>query len=258
MKKHIFIAIFIAFYSITFSQNQKIEYSFQDKNNHKCTSTLYIINNTESLYRINDERESGVDKNSNNDNMIYIYNDAISTIFYSGSKKTITRIPLYKNEIIYSDLNSKIKYKLTGKKKKIYNYNCQEAKLNLNGRKYNIWFTPDVETNFGPFKINNLPGLLIELYEETNKTKITFKSIKKLTDLAEYNKYKKYILSKTALSYNEYESKTVKVMTAKKSSMISKAKEFGATVNFSNDQSAFTEFIIDIPTNLVSELQKIN
>ena len=67
MKKHIFIAIFIAFYSITFSQNQKIEYSFQDKNNHKCTSTLYIINNTESLYRINDERESGVDKNSNND-----------------------------------------------------------------------------------------------------------------------------------------------------------------------------------------------
>ena len=87
--------------------------------------------------------------------------DKTSKLFYSTNKVAITRIPLYKNEIIYSDLNSKINFKLTGLKKKINTYNCQEAKFNLNGRKYTIWFTPDLGINFGPYKINNLRITLV-------------------------------------------------------------------------------------------------
>ena len=239
------------------SQNAKIEYTYQDKDNYKCKSYLYIYKNKESVFRINDDREGGIKLNEKTDNVETIYNDKISKVFYSTDKMSITRIPIYKNEIIYSDLNSKIKYNLTGLSKKINNFNCQQAKFSLNGRKYSVWFTPDVEINFGPLKLNGLPGLLIEVYEETNKVKLTFNSMNKLTNLDEFNKFKNYLTTKKELPYNEYEKKMINIMTTKKRSMISKLKEYNATVNFSSDHSSFTEFLIDIPINLVSELQKI-
>lgn len=240
-----------------FSQNYNIEYNYEDINTN-CKSNLYIISNKESLYRINDEREGGVKKNEETDNMEIVYNDKISKIFYSTNEKSIVRLPLYKSEIIYSDLNSKLKYKLTGKQKKILKYQCQEAKFDLNGRKYTVWFTPEVEINFGPLKINGLPGLILELTEETNKVKITLNSFKKIINLIEFKNYKKYLLNKTALNYSDYEKRLVKIMVAKKKSMIAKIKEFeGATIEFSENQGAFTELIIDIPTNLVSELKKV-
>jgi GLPGLI family protein len=241
-----------------YSQNYNIEYNYED-NNTKCKSNLYIISNKESLYRINDKREEGVKVNEKDEMEVEIvYNDKISKIFYSTQKESVTRIPLYKSEFLYSDLNSKIKYKLTGKNKEIKKYQCQEAKFELNGRKYTVWFTSDVAINFGPYKINGLPGLVVELFEETNKIKITLSSFKKTIDLKEFENYKIYILSKKSLSYTEYEKKLTQTMVTKKKSMISKIKEIeGATIEFSENQVAFTELIIDIPTNLVSELKKI-
>lgn len=249
---------FLLLYNLTlFSQNYNIEYKYEDTNT-KCKSNLYILSNKESLYRINDERDGGVKRNEETDNMEIVYNDKISKIFYSTTEKVIVRLPLYKNEFIYSDLNSKLKYKLTGKEKKILKFQCQEAKFNLNGRKYTVWFTSEVEINFGPFKINGLPGLILELFEETNKIKITLNSFKKLIDLKEFKTYKNYLQNKNVLNYTDYEKKMVKVMTAKKKDMITKIKEFdGATIEFADNQAAFTELIIDIPSNLVSELKKI-
>ena len=47
-------------------------------------------------------------------------------------------------------------------------------------------------------------------------------------------------------------------MIVRKTNAIAKVKEIGGEVNFTEDQSFFTQFIIDIPTNLVTELQRIN
>lgn len=258
MKKIIFLYI-VTLYSLNINaqKNLKIDYVFKDENNHICNSTLYIIKN-ESLYRIDDKRDDGIDEEkTKGENYVKVNNDALSKIFYTVNKKTITRIPLYKSEVIYTDDDNKVKYKLTGKNKVISKYNCQEAKLTLNGRKYSIWFTTDFETNFGPYKINGLPGLVVELTEETNKVKITLKSIKKVDDINVFNKYKNYVLSKKSIMYSDYEQKMTEIMTKKKKANYAKMAELGVTVNYDDDQKAFTQFIIDIPTNLVSELQKI-
>ena len=249
--------LFFIYSQTIFSQNYNIEYNYEDINT-KCKSNLYVLSNKESLYRINDEREGGVKRNEETDNVEIVYNDKISKIFYSTSEKAIVRLPLYKSEIIYFDLNNKISYKLTGKQKKILKYNCQEAKFILNGRKYTVWFTPELEINFGPLKINGLPGLILELTEETNKIKITLNSFKKTINLDEFKKYKKYLLNQNVLNYSEYQKKIVMIMITKKKSMIAKIKEFeGASIGFSENQEAFTELIIDIPSNLVAELKKI-
>ena len=225
MKKIKYLSCLLLCNIYSYSQNYNIEYNYEDINTN-CKSNLYILSNKESLYRINDNREGGVKKNEETDNVEIVYNDKISKIFYSTSDKAIVRLPLYKSEIIYSDFNSKLKYKLTGKQKKILKYQCQEAKFDLNGRKYTVWFTSEVEINFGPLKINGLPGLILELTEETNKVKITLNSFKKTINLNELKIYKKYLLNKTVSNYTEYEKKLVTIMVAKKKSMIAKIKEF--------------------------------
>jgi GLPGLI family protein len=256
MKKYFFIIVLFLLAHKSYNQNYNIEYEYEDLNKFKCKANLYIKSNKESLFRVNDQREGGITQDAE-ENMITVYNDKVSKIIYSTNAKSIVRLPLYTKEIIYEDVSSKIKWTITKETKKIGKFTCQKAKINLNGRKYSIWFTPEIEIAFGPYKINGLPGLVVELYEETSKTKITLISIKKLDDSKDFENYKKYILSKKVLSYTEYEVFLIKTMKQKKKNEIAKVKEYGATISYSDNQAAFTEHIIDIPTNLVSELRKI-
>lgn len=259
IQKILFLTIIlISSYQLIAQTSQELEYTFQDRNNFRCKSILYIVNK-ESIFRIFDDRENGVDEKLTTDsNIVFVNNDDMSTIFYTNEQIEITRIPLYKSELIYDIKNTNLNINFTENKKKIDKYNCQEVKAELNGRKYSIWFTPDVELNIGPFRINWIPGLIVEIYEETNKIKLSLNSIKKSENTTDFNKYKDYILSKKALSYKEYENKVVDIMTAKKINSLAKVKEMGGILEYTEDQSAFTQFLIDIPTNLISELKKIN
>ena len=47
------------------------------------------------------------------------------------------------------------------------------------------------------------------------------------------------------------------IMTKRKKANYAKMAELGVTVNYDENQKAFTQFIIDVPTNLVTDLQKI-
>lgn len=258
MKKMFYLLILLSKFSINAQGNKIIKYEFEDKDGYTCNSSLYIVNN-ESLYRVEDTRKDGVqEENTANGRFIVVTNDSISKVIYSTNKKSITRLPLYKKEIIYCTYNSENNFEFTGKTKLFEKYKCQEAKLNLNGRVYSIWFTPEIEINYGPLKINGLPGLVVEVYEETNKTKITLKSIEKLIDTKEFDKYKNYILAKPALEYQPFEENIISIMCRYKAKKIAKVREAGAEVEFNENHESFTKLLIDVPSNLVTELKKIN
>ena len=139
MKQFFFIAILFASINSTIAQiNQEIEYTYIDRNNHKCLSTLYIKDN-ESIFRIDDKRANGMDeKNSTEKNLVFVNNDDISTFFYTNDTISITRIPLYKSELIYDDDGQNLEMNFTGNTKKINDYNCQEVKIDLNNENNNI------------------------------------------------------------------------------------------------------------------------
>lgn len=258
MKKIIYIVILFAKFYLFAQENKIIKYEFQDKDGFTCNSSLFIVND-ESIYRIEDSRKDGVqDENTSDGKFIVISNDSISKIIFSDNKQSITRIPLYKNEIIYKTLQEKNDFVLTGKTKMFNNYNCQEANLDLNGRKYSIWFTQEIEINYGPLKLNGLPGLIVEIYEDTNKTKITLKSIEKLSETVQFEKYKKYIYSKTILDFQKYEDNIISIMCAYKAKKIAKVRELGGEIEFNETQEGFTKLLIDVPSKLVLELKKIN
>lgn len=43
------------------------------------------------------------------------------------------------------------------------NLQLPESNIEIGGRKWAAWFTPDVPLNFGPYKFQGLPGLIVSV-----------------------------------------------------------------------------------------------
>lgn len=69
---------------------------------------------------------------------------------------------------------------------KIGTYMCNKATTSFRGRNYIAWYTNDIAITFGPWKFHGLPGLILDMYDETHKfewivTKISKKVINEKT-----------------------------------------------------------------------------
>ncbi|MCS6794853.1 MAG: GLPGLI family protein [Raineya sp.] len=67
----------------------------------------------------------------------------------------------------------KFNWKMTGNKRKIGEYECQEATCSFRGRDWVVWFAPTIPISDGPWKFYGLPGLIIEA--EDSKKDIMFR-----------------------------------------------------------------------------------
>lgn len=64
----------------------------------------------------------------------------------------------------------KIKWNLEdGIIKKMDGYTCYKATAIFRGRNYIAWYSLDYPIQMGPWKFNGLPGLIMEIYDETNR-----------------------------------------------------------------------------------------
>jgi GLPGLI family protein len=61
---------------------------------------------------------------------------------------------------------------------------CNKAMTNFRGRTYTAWYEPSIPNSFGPWKLNGLPGLILEATDDSknvvfklNKIKIPKKEI---------------------------------------------------------------------------------
>jgi GLPGLI family protein len=80
---------------------------------------------------------------------------------------------LYSNERRYFDCYVKeplpaIEWKLTGDRKEILGYNCNEASGHFRGREYTAWFTTELPFKAAPWKFYGLPGVMLEVKSKDN------------------------------------------------------------------------------------------
>lgn len=83
------------------------------------------------------------------------------------------------NKIIYQNqARSKYQYEeqqpflnwvLGNDKKKILGYDCKSATVEYRGRSYLAWYTSEIPINTGPYIFNNLPGLILEINDTSNR-----------------------------------------------------------------------------------------
>ena len=73
------------------------------------------------------------------------------------------------NNYLIAENNDKIDWKISAATKNILGYSCQEATGTWKGRTYIAWFTVDIPASFGPWKLNGLPGLILEAHDQTGR-----------------------------------------------------------------------------------------
>ncbi|GFZ79627.1 hypothetical protein GCM10011531_06890 [Aquaticitalea lipolytica] len=71
----------------------------------------------------------------------------------------------------------KIKWKILKETKEIGSFVCVKAICNFRGRDYTAWFSLDIPLPYGPWKLQGLPGLILEAYDTDKEIFFYFKSI---------------------------------------------------------------------------------
>lgn len=94
------------------------------------------------------------------------------------SKKTLISNIFDGKHIYVNKSLPKFSWKITKQKKKIGTFNCVLGTTTFRGRKYYAWYTPEIAVYSGPWKLNGLPGMILEAYDEGKNVNWNFKSYK--------------------------------------------------------------------------------
>ncbi len=169
------------------SQNGKISYTsnlnFGGAGIKEATNYLYFTTEA-SFYQseLNNDLKTGKTEETNETSEgnksievnIRVGSDTIGNVYYNNLqiKTLICRVGVYENRAlkyyIYKD-SASINWELISEFKDISGYNCQKAITAFRGRNYEAWFTSEIPLSFGPWKFGGLPGLILEVYDQTGE-----------------------------------------------------------------------------------------
>lgn len=82
--------------------------------------------------------------------------------------------------------------------KELLGFHCQKATITKYGRNWIAYYAVDCPFPFGPYKFNNLPGLILEVFDDANDYHFTATSIEKFKQNYSANRFlKPKIISKS-------------------------------------------------------------
>lgn len=79
------------------------------------------------------------------------------------------------DKFYYEEPRATIKWEINEDTKSILGYDCIKATGKYHGRKWEVWFTPDIPISDGPWKLCGLPGLI--LYAKDKSGEFVFEAI---------------------------------------------------------------------------------
>lgn len=118
------------------------------------------------------------------------------------SQGLVFRDPFYVQDPILNP-----EWKLISETKTISGFSCNKATTNFRGRTYEVWFTPEIPVNFGPWKLNGLPGLILQATDDKGQVEFTATKVKFDEDIDIENQILKLPKLGEKVSLREYVSK---------------------------------------------------
>lgn len=199
MKTYLFVLAYLicCFCSIAQNVQGMIKYRYktieneEGTHNYNVASYLYF-NKNQSLYvldRIKDMEEKDKSERSYKDTkyLISLKNPNINKDTLKPFKrkrdeygqqyfkdittqKLKTREFIERNPFITEEPIPQIKWQvLSSGGKKIGKYTCQKASATFRGRTYEVWFTMEIPISIGPWKLQGLPGAILEAKSQDGK-----------------------------------------------------------------------------------------
>lgn len=212
MKNLFYLAIlFLSFYS--FSQinsvEGKVEYIESYNPGTKEMHTLFF-NKYGSFYEQEIDKDlkekKVVEKGDGTFSVSYGYN--LKTTEYVSlelsNKESFFRKKFGMELLTVKDSIERIEWQLKEEIKEIGSFLCQKAIGKYRGRMYEVWFTNEIPVPFGPWKLNGLSGLVLEVYESTGAYSITATKIELGKGGKEYESKLEELDLKDVISLEEY------------------------------------------------------
>jgi GLPGLI family protein len=97
----------------------------------------------------------------------------IDYFYFNNEQKLITKERLFNNYIVEEDA-PQINWKITKDTASFSGIACQKATTTFKGREWTAWFAPSIPFQSGPWKLNGLPGLIVEAYDAKKEVKFEF------------------------------------------------------------------------------------
>jgi GLPGLI family protein len=96
--------------------------------------------------------------------------------YFAKENKFYSKERLFNNYLIEED-PPQINWKITKDTANFSGVKCQKAVARFKGRNWIAWYAPELPFQSGPWKLNGLPGLIIEAYDDKKEVLFQFAGI---------------------------------------------------------------------------------
>ncbi|PST82492.1 hypothetical protein C7T94_07385 [Pedobacter yulinensis] len=99
---------------------------------------------------------------------------------FASDGKLIVKERVVNDYLIEEEL-PKIDWKISKDTASFSGLLCQKATASFKGRSWIAWFAPDLPLSSGPWKLNGLPGLIVEAHDSNKEVYFQFAGLEKVT-----------------------------------------------------------------------------
>lgn len=174
-----YIVIFLAICHSLHSQiSGNVEYSYRVMHlvDYETRSVLNF-NSDESSYITlnvadrNDSLPKLISVEGNTINMLWRRDSRNKPIYFVDKKDNvlITKIRKFKENYILNEVIPDINWDIKSEFKTLSTFHCQKAVGYFRGRTYTAWFTESIPVSIGPWKLQGLPGLILEAKDDSDR-----------------------------------------------------------------------------------------
>jgi GLPGLI family protein len=98
---------------------------------------------------------------------------------FPNEKKLFTKDQIMVSSYFVDGQMPAIDWKTSGDTATFGGLHCQKATCHFKGRDYTAWFCPDLPVQIGPWKLNGLPGVIVDARDEKNEVVFQFDGVEK-------------------------------------------------------------------------------
>jgi len=117
-----------------------------------------------------------------------IPSDLVDSYLYNKSSNAYFKMEFAGNLFRIKSDKKSIAWDIKDEEKEIGGYQCIKAIGEFGGRTYEVWYTPEIPYAYGPWKLEGLPGLILEANDLKNEIKISYAGFNKMADEFNFSK----------------------------------------------------------------------